>query len=50
MIYTEEGYNPPKNVDIKWLKKPHKDFTKKEAYLKDYVVAFKEGGTLLAPR
>jgi len=41
---------PSKNIAIKWLKKPHKDFTKKDAYLKDYVVAFQQAGTLLAPR
>jgi len=49
MINTEEG-TPPKSISIKWLKKIPKEFSKKEAYLKDYVVAFKEGGTLLAPR
>ena len=49
-MYSEEGNNPPKNVAIKWLKKLPKEFTKREAYLKDYVVAFHQAGTLLAPR
>jgi len=49
MINTEEG-TPPKSISLRWLKKIPKEFTKKEAYLKDYVVAFKAGGTLLSPR
>ena len=45
-MYSEKG-NPvydfhhlPKSISIKWLKKIPQEFTKVEAYLKDYVVAF----------
>ncbi len=49
-MYSEEGNPVPKSISVSWLRKVPKEFTKKEAYLKDYVVAFQQAGTILAPR
>jgi len=48
-MYSEEGNPIPKSISMSWLRKVPKEFTKREAYLKDYVVAFsKKGQTILS--